>query len=109
MHLITKELQMYKIYFTLLIMLLTGSSLLASSQHKEAKELFTEAKCMGCHNVNDFNARQEAVNNFTKLHKSVQSCARNTNAGWFEEDNHNVSRYLNHKYYGFKQPPKLEE
>jgi len=100
---------MYTKYFTLQIVSLILSSIIFASEHKEAKELFTEAKCMRCHNTNDFQARENGVNSFTKLHKSVQACARNTNAGWFEEDNHNVSRYLNHKHYGFEQPPKLED
>jgi len=100
---------MYTKYFTLQIVSLLISTTLFSSEHKEARELFTEAKCMHCHHTNDFQARENGVSSFAKLHKSVQACAINNNAGWFEEDNHNVSRYLNHKYYGFKQPPKLEE
>lgn len=100
---------MYTKYFTLQIVSLLLSSIIFASEHKEAKELFTEAQCMHCHNTNDFQPRKNGVNNFAKLHKSVQACARNTNAGWFEEDNHNVSRYLNHKHYGFEQLPKLEE
>ena len=100
---------MYTKYFRLQLVSLLMSSFLFASEHKEAKELFDEAKCMRCHNTNDFTARKDGVNSFKQLHKSVQACSRNTNAGWFEEDNHNVSRYLNHEHYGFKQPPKLEE
>ena len=76
---------MYTKYFALQIVSLLISSILFSSEHKEAKELCTEVKCMHCHNTNDFQTRKNGVNSFAKLHKSVQACARNTNAGWFEE------------------------
>ena len=105
-----EEPEMQRKYFILssLSLLLSYSPLFAS-EHKEAKELFTEAKCMRCHSTNDFKAQKDRVNSFKKLNISVEACASNTHAGWFEEDIHNVSRYLNHKYYDFKQPPKLEE
>jgi cytochrome c553 len=94
--------------FVMLILLSTLSALIAS-EHKDAKEMFDEAACMRCHNDNSFQVRKERIDNFEKLYSSVQACARNTHAGWFEEDMHKVSRYLNHEYYKMPQPPAMEE
>ncbi len=99
---------MFLYIFQVALLLLTPNFLYAT-QHHEAKELFTEAKCMRCHNTDDFQAKEEKVNNFIKLNKSVQTCASNNHAGWFEEDVHSVSRYLNHKHYKFVQPPAMED
>jgi len=90
-------------------LLLLISTLLNATEHHDAKELFAQAKCMRCHNTNDFQSRKEKVNDFSKLNKSVKACATNTHTGWFEEDVHGVSRYLNHKYYKLPQPPAMEE
>jgi hypothetical protein len=76
---------------------------------EEAHELFDEAKCMKCHTKSHFKDRPERVNSYKKLSKSVHSCAVNSNAGWFEEDESLVTDYLNHEYYHYKTPPKEEE
>jgi phage FluMu protein Com len=97
-------------FFNKIILLLTCSfALVHASEHHEANELFHEAKCLRCHNTNDFHVREEKVNSFKKLNKQVQACASNTHAGWFEEEVHGVSRYLNHNYYKMPQPPAMEE
>lgn len=80
-----------------------------STEHHEAKELFDEANCMKCHNSNDFQHDEEKVSNFKKLYHSVKTCARNNHAGWFEEDEYSVSKYLNHKYYHYKNIPEFVE
>ena len=80
-----------------------------ASEHKDAKEIFDEAACMRCHSINHFRVKKERVNSFEKLQKSVQRCASNTHAGWFEEDIYGVSRFLNHEYYKMPQPPAMEE
>jgi len=60
---------------------------------------------MACHNSQDFKKRKEKVNNFKRLQKSVASCAFGNNVGWFDEDMHEVSKYLNKRYYHFKKVP----
>jgi cytochrome c peroxidase len=91
------------------IIFLLFSTVAFSSEHHEAKELFDEAKCMRCHNSNDFRHDEERVYNFKRLNHSVHTCATNNNAGWFEEDEHSVSKYLNHKYYHYKNIPEFVE
>jgi len=95
--------------FNTILFTLAISTLVNASEHHDAKELFEEAQCMKCHNKNDFQVRQDNVNTFNKLNTSVQACANNNHAGWFEEDIHGVSRYLNHKYYKLPQPPAMED
>lgn len=67
------------------------------------KELFDEANCVKCHSTDRLKAREEKVNNFEKLHKSVNNCAINTGAGWFDEEIEDVSKYLNKHYYHFDE------
>ncbi|MDF1876989.1 hypothetical protein JHD47_04070 [Sulfurimonas sp. SAG-AH-194-L11] len=73
------------------------------SQHQEAKELFTDAECMSCHNNEDFVPREKKVHNFKKLSKAVDACRFNNEAGWFDDESLDVSKYLNHKFYKFKE------
>ncbi len=96
-------------YYKIVLLLTLSATLANAEQHHEAKELFMDAKCLRCHNVNDFNARKEKIDTFTKLNAQVKACATNTHAGWFEEESHSVSRYLNHSYYHFPQPAALED
>ena len=84
-----------------------GSIILSSAVYadmSEAKELFHEAKCMECHNSGDFKVKQDKVNSFQKLHKTVNKCSYNTNTGWFDDETQDVVRYLNKEYYKFKEP-----
>ena len=91
-------------FFLLLSGVLLSSTLQADME--EAKELFDEAKCMECHIPNHFKHKEKKVNSYKKLSSSVQACAINTDAGWFDEDADLVTEYLDKKYYHYKQPPK---
>lgn len=86
---------------------LVGTLLQADMQ--EAKEMFDGAKCMDCHTLEHFKHREEKVNNYKKLSRSVQACAINSGAEWFDEDTGMVTEYLNEKHYHYKVPPKEEE
>lgn len=68
----------------------------------EGKELFKGSNCLDCHSVEKFKYRKDKVNNFDKLHSTVNACSFNTDTGWFDEEIMNVSTYLNHHYYKFK-------
>jgi len=69
---------------------------------EEGKELFEEAKCMECHNNEDFD-NSKKVKNFHQLEGRVQGCQLNTDAGWFDEDTHDVATYLNETHYKLKK------
>ncbi len=86
--------------------LLFTSSLSADAQ--EAKSLIAQAKCMECHNKEDFKHRPKKVNNFKKLHSSVKACVYNTKTGWFDDEVMDVTRYLNREHYHYKAPPEEE-
>ena len=66
------------------------------------KRLFNENKCVECHSTDKFKYRKDKVNNFDKLHKTVNSCSSNTNTGWFDDEVMDVSSYLNRDYYHFE-------
>lgn len=70
---------------------------------EEAKELFKDANCMSCHENGDFKHREEKVNSYPLLSRSVKSCARNNAAPWFDEDMDSVVEYLNEKHYHYKK------
>lgn len=99
---------MSKFNAMLLLSVMAFSSVLQADM-KEAKALFDEAKCMECHNNEDFKNRKDKVSNFHKLTKSVNDCSSSTDTGWFEEENDDVARYLNNKFYHFKAPKPKEE
>ena len=87
----------------LLLISIIFSNVLLFSEHEEAKELFNDAACMDCHNSEDFANRKEKINDFSKLHKAVNSCRFANEAEWFDDESLDVSKYLNAKYYKFKE------
>ncbi len=84
----------------LLTALLVTTSAYAGAE--DGKELFEEAKCMECHNAEDFD-NSKKVKNFHQLQTRVDACQRNTGAEWFDEDTHDVAEYLNKEHYKFKK------
>jgi len=74
----------------------------AFADEDEGKELFEEAKCMECHNNEDFD-NSKKVKTFHQLEGRVQGCQLNTDAGWFDEDTHAVAEYLNKEHYKLKK------
>ena len=69
-----------------------------------------DAKCAQCHNTMfpDKDGTQLYSDLFRKMENPralqgmVQVCATRSNAGWFDEEILNVTRYLNDTYYQFK-------
>ena len=85
--------------------ILFSTTLLISLSHakmQEGKKLFDEAKCMECHNTEDFQHKKEKVNNFQKLSDTIHACAFNNDTGWFDEEVHEVAKYLNKNHYHYK-------
>ena len=78
-------------------------NVLLFAEHEDAKELFEEADCMSCHNGEDFQKRKDKVYDFKKLHKAVNTCRFANEAEWFDDESLDVSKYLNAKYYKFKE------
>ncbi len=85
--------------------IITAGLLLATNAFAgapEGHEMFDEAKCMECHNSEDF-SNSKKVKNFKTLEARVDACQRNTDAGWFDEDTNDVATYLNKEYYHLKK------
>ena len=74
----------------------------AFADAEEGKEMFAEAKCMECHNTEDF-SNSKKVHNFKQIEKRVEACRINAGIGWFEEDVTSVADYLNQEFYKFKK------
>ena len=102
------EIIMSKINLTLLLTILLSTSIVYADE-EEAQSMFDEAKCMDCHAPTHFQNREKKVNNYNKLSDSVRACAQNNDAGWFDEDSDEVTSYLNHKYYHYKDKPAPKE
>lgn len=68
----------------------------------DGKEMFNEASCLKCHETTQFKAREEKVNNYKRLHKTVGACAYNNDTGWFDDELDDVVDYLNREFYHFK-------
>ncbi len=86
----------------LLISFLFCNTLLMA-KYEEAKELFDDAACMECHNNEDFVPKKGKVTDFKKLCKTVDACRFSNEVEWFDDESHEVSEYLNHKFYKFKK------
>jgi len=89
-----------KTVITLVSLLLVNS---LSADESEAAEMFQEADCMSCHNTEDFKKDPKKTKDFHKLHSFVQGCQQANDAGWFDDEALDVSKYLNKKYYHFKE------
>ena len=89
--------------FKTLLFLLIILNLSLSADEEEAKEMFKEADCMSCHNNEDFESAMRKKKNFKQLHDSVQACQQTNDAEWFDDEALDVSRYLNKKFYHYKE------
>ena len=68
-----------------------------------------EKKCISCHvsmyggDGSEIYLRPDhKVKNLNQLASQVAACNANTGAGWFPEEEADVTAYLNQKYYKFK-------
>ena len=74
----------------------------AFADAEEGKEMFAEAKCMECHNTEDF-SESKKVHDFKQLEKRVRACQLSNSISWFDEDVTSVADYLNQDFYKFKK------
>lgn len=69
----------------------------------EAQKMIDTAHCMECHNTSDFNNPDSKVKNHNDLYNVIDSCQRNNDVMWFEDETLFVADYLNKHYYKFKK------
>lgn len=68
------------------------------------KQLFDKAECMSCHNVEDFKDKTiRKSKTFEQMKGKISACQIEHDAQWFDDDEHDVARYLNQEYYHFKE------
>jgi hypothetical protein len=66
------------------------------------KKLFDNAKCIECHNVEEFKDKTiRKAKTFTQMKGKVSACQIQNNAYWFDDDEHDVAKYLNQEYFHF--------
>ncbi len=66
------------------------------------KKLFDDAKCMACHNIEDFKDKTISKSKtFEQMKDKVSACQMQNDAQWFDEDEHEVAKYLNQEFYHF--------
>ena len=85
------------------LLLLSLSLLLSSALYadiEEGEELFSESKCMECHNIEDFEDKKMIKSkNFHEMENMVIACQTNNDEGWFDDESHSVAEYLNEKHF----------
>jgi len=96
---------MFKL-ITLLSSLLFASSFayaipFAKGDPKVGKALHDKT-CVACHDSKMYTRADRKVKTAAQLAGRVSGCNANTGAGWFPEDELNVSAYLNQQFYKFK-------
>jgi len=73
------------------------------AESDEAQEMIASAKCMECHNEEDFENPNSKIKNEKDLYNIIDACQRNNDAMWFEEDTTFISEHFNKHYYKFKE------
>lgn len=70
----------------------------------KGKKLFDNAKCIECHNTEDFKDKTISKSKtFAQMKDKVSACQINNEVQWLDEEEHEVARYLNQEYYHFIQ------
>jgi len=97
---------MKKLLFQLLACLILVSPLasavpFAKGDPKAGKALHDKA-CLSCHDSKMYTRANHKVKTPAQLAGRVSGCNANTGAGWFPEEELNVSAYLNQQFYKFK-------
>ena len=90
--------------------ILSGLLLAASYAHAlpfekgdpKAGKALHDKTCLACHDSKMYIRADRKIKTATQLAGRVSGCNANTGAGWFPEDELNVSAYLNQQFYKFK-------
>ena len=87
-------------YSKILLLSLLSTSLF-SSDAKNGKELYEEAKCAKCHSTKMFTQEARKVRDYKKLQWRVMRCDFTMDSGWFDDEQADVVEYLNSNFYKF--------
>ncbi|HYP67302.1 MAG TPA: cytochrome c [Thiobacillaceae bacterium] len=96
----------------MIVMALGAASAMACAADKvdvKRGQTLVEKKCMSCHvsmyggdGSKIYLRPDHKVKNYAQLASRVAWCNTNTGAGWFPDEEADVTAYLNQKYYKFK-------
>ncbi|MDF1881193.1 cytochrome c [Sulfurimonas sp. MAG313] len=88
----------FKIFF---VFILLSTSLFSDA--KEGKELFNQASCLQCHNHEDFGNKNTELKMFKDIEARVQACQLAESDELFDEEVHDIAKYLNKDFYKLKE------
>jgi cytochrome c len=94
---------------TLVLMgVLTPGDMHAAGDPDKGKQLH-DRRCVACHverfggdGASVYLRRDRMIHDIGALQRRVALCASQTDAGWFPEDEENVTAYLARRYYKFR-------
>lgn len=69
----------------------------------KAGKVLHDKTCLSCHDSKMYTRATRKIKTPAQLAGRVSGCNANTGAGWFPEDELNVSAYLNQQFYKFKK------
>ena len=70
---------------------------------EEGKQLFHEASCLECHNYEDFGSKTTKIKMFKALEDRVQACQLSESDELFDDEVHDIAKYLNKEFYKLKK------
>lgn len=86
---------------TILVLFLFSS--FAYAEVSKGKVLFDAGSCLECHNHEDFGNKKSKIKMFKQLEARVQACQLAGGDGFFDDEVHDVSKYLNKEFYKLKK------
>ena len=89
------------IYKILLVLFLFLS--VAYGEVSKGKVLFNEGSCLECHNHDDFGDKKSKIKMFKQLEARVQACQLVGDDAFFDDEVHDVAKYLNKDFYKLKK------
>lgn len=75
----------------------------ACAEVEEGKVLFNEASCLDCHNHEDFGDEKSKLKMFKGIEARVQACQLSESDELFDDEVHDIAKYLNKEFYKFKK------
>lgn len=78
-------------------------SLTVNAEVKEGKVLFDKGSCLECHNYEDFGDKKSKIKMFKQLEARVQACQLVGDDELFDDEVHDISKYLNKDFYKLKK------
>ena len=87
-------------YLLLISLSVSSYSINLSDDAKNGREVYMEANCQRCHNIDEkYDGKGSYANEVFRLNRWVSQCMTYFNHSWFPEEKQNVVKYLNEIEY----------